>query len=133
MGFCVEGVYDSEKNIAWMTHSGFPEKFEELDAAFQKHVDLCGSLPHRVYVVSDVRNLTKLDYRRVSYHYQRIRKLRKERAALTVIIVGGTASRFSAKLYEFISGLKIATVGSREEALKAIEKAQQTMGIRPPL
>lgn len=133
MGFEVHGTYDPETNIAFMTHIGEPSSREDLDRAFEKHLETWGNHNHKVYVISDMRNAGKGDYGRVSYHVSRMKRLRKERAALTVMIADSIESKFTVKLYQFISGIKITTASNVDDAIEMVKKVQKTEGVFPSL
>lgn len=133
MGFEVEGTYDPETNIAIMTHNGQPLNKGDLDRAFEKHLEVWGSHNHKVYVISDMRRVGKGDYGGVSYHVSRMKRLRKERAALTVMVADTIESKFTVKLYQFVSGIKIATATNIDEAMEIVRKAQRHEGVFPAL
>ncbi len=133
MCFEVDGTYDPVTNIAIMKHNGQPLNKGDLDKVYEKHLEVWGNQNHKVYVISDVRKAGKGDYGKVSYHVNRMKRLRKERAALTVMIADSIESKFTVKLYQFISGIKITTATSVDEAIEIIKKMQTHEGVFPPL
>lgn len=133
MSFEVHGTYDPETNIAIMTHNGQPSSREDLDRAYEKHLEIWGNHSHKVYVISDMRKAGKGDYGRVSYHVSRMKRLRKERAAMTVMVADSIESKFTVKLYQFISGIKIALVSNVDDAIEMVKKTQKSEGVFPPL
>lgn len=133
MSFEVDGTYDPDTNIAIMTHVGEPASREDMDRAYEKHLEIWGNHNHKVYVISDIRKAGKGDYGRVSYHALRMKRLRKERAALTVMIADSIESKFTVKLYQFISGNKITTASNVDDAIEMVKKVQKSEGVFPSL
>jgi hypothetical protein len=133
MTFVVNGDYDPKTNIATLEYVGKPTNRYEIDLAFESQMEIWGQRNCKVYVITDVTKAEQGNYPLMAHLVGKLKVPRKKYAIISVIVANSIPSKFSAKLYEVISGQKLIVVENMEEALRVVKKEQEKRGVFVPL
>jgi hypothetical protein len=124
MGYHVEGKYDPETNIAWLKQSGAAKTAEDFRRLLEVQESMRPSDGRKVYVINDISKLEKVTYSQIALYAREMMREIRARAEMVVFVTDSVPSRFTAKLFEFVSSYKVHHASCENEALAIIMKAQ---------